>query len=361
LGRFLQEDPIWFNAGDMNVYRYVGSRPVKFRDPSGESAVEYACELVHSTAMAIDVGTLVGSGLNGLFTGVAISLAAINGDQAGADQALMDGAKAQAQLAAIAASSDMLQEVCGGKRKLKPPTCKSKKRPNSFAGDTLVMTRGGPTPISEINVGEEVAAYDQGNVNSGEAGSRQVAWRKVVAKSSRVASAVMKLTVRNQDNVQESISVTAGHPYLRPDNDNEPGKGILNLVKLEPFGEWTAVVKLKPGDELVSALGGKLVVDAVEVAEGPVRVYDLEIEGLHSFAVGGLAAWVHNSSGGGSSGSPGSSDSGWENALKAAKAKGCDPCVAIRALKGSGVLSKELATTLEKVFGCRNKQKRGGR
>jgi RHS repeat-associated protein len=35
-GRFLQEDPIWFNAGDKNVYRYVFSRPTRFTDPSGK-------------------------------------------------------------------------------------------------------------------------------------------------------------------------------------------------------------------------------------------------------------------------------------------------------------------------------------
>jgi RHS repeat-associated protein len=34
-GRFLQEDPLWFNAGDLNVYRYVGNNPVNATDPSG--------------------------------------------------------------------------------------------------------------------------------------------------------------------------------------------------------------------------------------------------------------------------------------------------------------------------------------
>ena len=34
-GRFLQEDPIWFAAGDYNVYRYVGNNPLNSTDPSG--------------------------------------------------------------------------------------------------------------------------------------------------------------------------------------------------------------------------------------------------------------------------------------------------------------------------------------
>jgi RHS repeat-associated protein len=38
--RFLQEDPLWFGAGDMNVYRMTWNNPVNWTDPSGMSAVE---------------------------------------------------------------------------------------------------------------------------------------------------------------------------------------------------------------------------------------------------------------------------------------------------------------------------------
>jgi len=34
-GRFLSEDPIRFNAGDQNLYRYVFNNPVNFIDPLG--------------------------------------------------------------------------------------------------------------------------------------------------------------------------------------------------------------------------------------------------------------------------------------------------------------------------------------
>jgi hypothetical protein len=86
--------------------------------------------------------------------------------------------------------------------------------------------------------------------------------------------------------------VTPNHPYLRP--SDVIGKGVLELVKMDPGGDWTAVLKLKPGDELVSAFGVPLVVDSIDVDDAPTRVYSLEVEGLHSFAVGELAAWVHN-------------------------------------------------------------------
>ena len=34
-GRWLTEDPIGFDAGDMDLYRYVGNDPVNAIDPSG--------------------------------------------------------------------------------------------------------------------------------------------------------------------------------------------------------------------------------------------------------------------------------------------------------------------------------------
>ena len=38
-GRFLSTDPIEFEAGDSNLYRYVGNNPISFIDPDGETPV----------------------------------------------------------------------------------------------------------------------------------------------------------------------------------------------------------------------------------------------------------------------------------------------------------------------------------
>jgi RHS repeat-associated protein len=39
LGRFLQSDPIRFDAEDVNLYRYVGNSPTILTDPNGEAAL----------------------------------------------------------------------------------------------------------------------------------------------------------------------------------------------------------------------------------------------------------------------------------------------------------------------------------
>ncbi len=232
-GRFLQEDPIWYASGDMNVYRYVLSNPVRYRDPSGNAATEYACFAEFAAGAGTAVGAGSGIGLASVFFNTSAQLSA----------ALGDGERAE-QL------------------------------------------------VEAIEIGEEVAAWDQGNLKVLASGVPELAWRRVTAKSSRLAGEVVKLTVRNEQNIQETVTVTGNHPYLRPDGTYR--NGILDAVRLDPAGEWSAVEKLKPGDELVSALGGRLIVDTIEIDETPHRVYDLEVDDLHTFAVGKFGAWVHN-------------------------------------------------------------------
>ena len=36
IGRFISEDPIGFQGGDVNIYAYVANSPVNFSDPSGQ-------------------------------------------------------------------------------------------------------------------------------------------------------------------------------------------------------------------------------------------------------------------------------------------------------------------------------------
>jgi RHS repeat-associated protein len=40
VGRFINEDPLGFGAGDTNIYRYVGNSPTNYIDPSGEESTD---------------------------------------------------------------------------------------------------------------------------------------------------------------------------------------------------------------------------------------------------------------------------------------------------------------------------------
>jgi len=40
LGRFISEDPIGFRGGDVNLYGYVGNKPLNFFDPFGWTSMQ---------------------------------------------------------------------------------------------------------------------------------------------------------------------------------------------------------------------------------------------------------------------------------------------------------------------------------
>ncbi len=59
LGRFLSEDPIGFESGDRNLFRYVGNLPVFANDPYGlVSLVEYKTTLTLAAIIGATVGTV---------------------------------------------------------------------------------------------------------------------------------------------------------------------------------------------------------------------------------------------------------------------------------------------------------------
>jgi len=72
-GRFLQEDPIGFEAGDINVYRYVTNKPLSITDPSGKSALIESGGLSQTAASSGQIANL-GIGLNCLFASIAASV-----------------------------------------------------------------------------------------------------------------------------------------------------------------------------------------------------------------------------------------------------------------------------------------------
>jgi Pretoxin HINT domain len=114
----------------------------------------------------------------------------------------------------------------------------------------------------------------------------------VTGRSSRLAQSVVHLTLQDPSGRQERITATPNHPYLVAANDNAPGP---RLVAIEPGGLWTAAGQLQPGDRIESVEGRALKVISVDLDLRPTRVFNLEVEEMHSFAVGEQGAWVHNS------------------------------------------------------------------
>jgi RHS repeat-associated protein len=89
VGRFISEDPIGFDGGDVNLYAYVGNNPVNLIDPHGEDAISTTLGFlgyVSNTAGMIykpaKVAGIIVSGATILYSGVQYKLGNMTGSEA---------------------------------------------------------------------------------------------------------------------------------------------------------------------------------------------------------------------------------------------------------------------------------------
>ena len=138
--------------------------------------------------------------------------------------------------------------------------------PTCFTGDTEVYTDDGFVCIEEIEVGDEVWAY---NSETGEIELKEVlnVWIKETDEI---------LHVSTDDG--ETIDTTTNHPFY-----------------VENKG-WVAAGDLEVGDILVTADGDTVEVSdiAIEKLAEPIIVYNLEVEDFHTYFVGEFGVLVHN-------------------------------------------------------------------
>jgi hypothetical protein len=147
----------------------------------------------------------------------------------------------------------------------------------------------------------------------------------VLATSSRITDDIYRLTLADAAGKQSTTTVTGNHRYLLAANDNAPLLALAandngpasgqaaaaadaTILRIEPGGSWKIVRHLTPGDRIRTALNGAVVgghlvsapgldtltVVSVTLDRSPRRVHNLEVSNLHSFAVGELGAWTHN-------------------------------------------------------------------
>jgi 5-methylcytosine-specific restriction endonuclease McrA len=176
--------------------------------------------------------------------------------------------------------------------------------------------------IRDIEVGDQVLAWDPA--------TNQPKLETVTHTFSRITDDIYRLTLADAAGRQSTTTVTGNHPYLLAANDNAallalvaandngPASGQAapaadaTILRIEPGGSWKIVRHLAPGDQIRTALNGAVVfgpggghlvsapgldtltVVSVTLDRSPRRVHNLEVSNLHSFAVGELGEWVHN-------------------------------------------------------------------
>ncbi|MFF3350618.1 DNRLRE domain-containing protein [Streptomyces sp. NPDC002779] len=152
-------------------------------------------------------------------------------------------------------------------------TCKT----NSFVpGTQVVLPDGSTTAIEKLKVGDQVVATDP---ETGQTEPRYV----TNARSHKGEKALVTLTVDRDGKDGEAkpveITSTAAHLYWLPD-----------------FGRWVEAEDLKSGMWLQTSAGTWVQITAIDTAHRTERVYNLSVEGVHTYYVGAghTAVLVHN-------------------------------------------------------------------
>ena len=145
-----------------------------------------------------------------------------------------------------------------------------------FTGETLVSTTEGDKQIDEIEVGDYVYAYD---TETGE---------NIAAKVTYVSITETDILVHVYTSEGEEIKTTMLHPfYVKNAKSGD-----------EEHGVWKAASNLVKGDELLTEDGRIVYVEEIRIERltESIQVYNLEVEGLHTYYVGS-GVLIHNACG----------------------------------------------------------------
>jgi hypothetical protein len=126
-----------------------------------------------------------------------------------------------------------------------------------FLSGTIVDTPEGGIPIEDIEIGDIVVGWDE------EAGKLTDSRVLQIFGSVQLSYVV----------INGSIKVTDDHPFRLA-------------------GRWVTAAELQPDDELIDIDGNPIVVTQIERVDRGVRVYNIEVDGTHTFYANGVL--VHN-------------------------------------------------------------------
>ncbi len=133
---------------------------------------------------------------------------------------------------------------------------------SSFLEGTLVWTENGMRPIESLVVGDRVYSRDDETFEDGINAVTQLV-RRDVAGYYELSTGY------------DLIKTTAEHPFWLQ------GQG------------WEMAANLKPGNA-VAAAEGDILVRSLRYVQGPVSVYNFEVENHHTYFVSTNKLWVHN-------------------------------------------------------------------
>uniref|UniRef100_UPI002739F252 polymorphic toxin-type HINT domain-containing protein n=1 Tax=Symbioplanes lichenis TaxID=1629072 RepID=UPI002739F252 len=147
---------------------------------------------------------------------------------------------------------------------------------NSFAAGTAVVMADGTTkPIEQVRVGDKVLATDP---TTGRTETREVTAQIIGSGTKQMVELTVDTDGTSGDETG-TITATEGHPFWAPD-----------------LGRWVDAGKLRPGSLLRTSAGTYVQVSATRHWTADATVYNLTVDGLHTYYVftAGANVLVHN-------------------------------------------------------------------
>jgi RHS repeat-associated protein len=278
LSQFTQPDSIIpdpYNPLDWNRYAYARYNPARYKDPTGhwiESVFDIASiaydiydisknGLNWGTGLALvaDVGGLILPGVTG--GGMAVRalthaddvvdvVKAVDtaGDVIQTANQAGNAVQAANQLDNLADTSKIVGDIC------------------SFSEDTLVSTKDGYKPISEVKTGDLVLAFD---IKEGE---EEISFYPVIETLVHTDPTIVQLRID-----EELIQTTPDHPFFTSEH------------------RWIPAGELWTGAKILEADGDYGEVKDIKVINQPQVMYNLTVAYAHTFYVGQDQWLVHNS------------------------------------------------------------------
>jgi RHS repeat-associated protein len=277
-GGWLSRDPIGY-AGGANLYAYCGGNPVGTADPSGLmmiAGVDVSLNTLPSLAdtwvfngAISHLGDMVGRYHAGCASGWDVAGAGLNASV----QVAMVFAPELEAVKGLDVAFEAAEKLAGpAKLLLAKAKCVLTKSGCFAAGTPVRMADGTTKPIDQVKEGDEVESRD--------ARTGKTEAKRVSATVAKRVDDLVTLTLADAKGVPETVVCTPNHPFYVPD------KGFV------PAGE------LAVGEHVAAFAGPALTVMATASSkpEGGVAVYNLVVEGDHTYFVGlaGGGAWVHN-------------------------------------------------------------------
>ena len=137
-----------------------------------------------------------------------------------------------------------------------------------FVAGTLVHTAEGGKRIEDIVVGDMVAARDEVN--------KTTTFKPVMQLFLVEGKEIVHVSVRTASGESDIISTTNEHPFFVHQD------------------WWRGASDLKAGDQLELLEGGIVEVTGVRVDAELATTYNFEVADVHTYFVGKLGVWVHN-------------------------------------------------------------------